>query len=288
MTPGFIRAHQRADGAFLSELLPDSGRSAESNGAVTALCLDAIWPQREDVQLDAGIAAALDYLESCETPDRPGHFCLYPGAARPTWMAEALPPELDATALIAVTLHRYGRRSLGDLQAIYREALVPVRLEQLTAASEPWHDYDVFGTWLVPDMLDNPVDVAANVNALVLLELLGQPMPEIPAIRLMLARALDWAGSSKERMQRLSPWHPEPVELLRALERAERLGVGGLGHMAAGLRQLDWVQADLAAEEPLALRGAGDGRHSWSCELLHELRRSEPGSGTVRRLRRVQ
>ncbi|WP_201742235.1 hypothetical protein [Mangrovicoccus ximenensis] len=286
MTPGLIRANQRADGAFLSEVLLENGRLAESNGTVTALCLDAIWPSREDPLLAEGIAAALGYLESCETPGRPGHFGLHPAGTRPVWSGASRSPELDATALIAVTLHRYGRRSLADLQAIYREALVPVRVDQLTAASEPWHDYDVFGSWLVPDLLGNPVDVTANVNTLVLLELLGQPMAEIPAIRLMLARALEWAGGSKARVQRLSPWHPEPVELVRALERAERLGVGGLSHMIAELRKLCWVRKDLESEAPLPLRGAGDGHPAWCCKLLHELRRSDPAP--VRRLRSVQ
>ncbi len=287
MMAALVRSHQRDDGAFLSESLPGGTGRAGGNGAATALCLDALWPRREDPQLAGAISSALAFLEGCELAERPGHFCLQP-ALSPEGAEPARRPELDVTALIAVALHRYGRRSLADLQEIYRGALLPVRLEQITGSSEPWHDYDVFGSWLVPDLLENPVDVISNVHALVLLETLGQPMPEIPAIRLMLARGLDWAGSSKQRMQHLSPWHPEPVELLRALERADGLGVGGLSHMIGDLRRLDWMQRDLAADEPLALRGSGDGTERWGCALLRELRQSAPGTAQVRMLRRVK
>ncbi|WP_138466884.1 hypothetical protein [Poseidonocella sp. HB161398] len=287
MSQGLVFGQQHADGSFLSEARSGAALIPYSNGAATALCLEALWPHREELRLAPGLGAALDFLERCERSDRPGHFGRHPETAAPAWMRDRPSPDLDATALIAVTLYRYGRRSLKDLQAVYCKAMLPVRLDQIPADAEPWHDYDIFGSWLEPDLLDNPVDLIANINALVLLELLGQPMPEIPAIRLMLWRALDWAGEDKERMQRLSPWHPEPVELLCALERAERLGVGGLERAIRQLRQLDWVRRDLDSETPLALHKSPDGITSWSCPLLHELRRADPtGSGRI--LRRVQ
>ncbi|MBE3640497.1 hypothetical protein [Mangrovicoccus algicola] len=270
-----IRAHQRPDGAFLSQAAASVGRGADAgSGIATALCLELLWPRREAPELAPVLRAALDYLERCEIAGQPGAYGGHAGARG---------PDLRASVLISGILYRFGRRSLADLQMVYRRMLVPARIEDLGGAPMPWLDYDVFGR---KAGAAGPVaDLVANLDALAMLHQLGQPMAEIPAIRLMLARGMVWAGSSMTRMRALMPDHPEPAELLWAIERAERAGVEGLSHFAASLRRLDWLCRALETAEP-PLVGCEDGQ-GWSCALLHDLRRGGDDAGLAPMLRRV-
>ena len=137
--------------------------------------------------------------------------------------------------------------------------------------------------------VNNPIDLTVNVNLLVLLQKTCQVNVEVNAIRGMLDAGLAWAGASKSRARLLTPWYPEPVELLFALERAARFGVVSLDKYICALRGLDWVRADLTSETVLPVCGSNDRRFKWYCSGLDRLRRlAQSGRRTSGRLRPTQ
>lgn len=263
---------QAPSGAFLSEVTLSDGRGQDENGFVTALCCEALWPWRHDPGIGAALERALTYLERCADPDQPLLYRFYPKAGHPDWIGVTLPPDADDTALIATVLHRYGRLSVAELRNIYHHALCQARIGFVSERSTYWHDPGGFETWICPHVIDNKIDLTVNVNVLVLLEKICQPTPESNSIRGMLAKALDWMGESKARAAQVTPWYPEPIELLYALERAARFGVQDLEPHIVTLRRLDWVRRDLASNDIRAVCGSDDGRFKWYCDGLDRLR----------------
>jgi hypothetical protein len=94
-----------------------------------------------------------------------------------------------------------------------------------------------------------------------------------------LLAGLAWAGSSTLRWHSLSPFYPEPEELVRALEHAARCGVPGLSEGARTARRI------CPRESLDAVCSMAYGSPTWHSLELAALRRSitaVPGATDLR------
>jgi hypothetical protein len=183
--------------------------------------------------------------------------------------------------LIARVLYSYGRLSHADLDYIYQSVLKPARIEYLCEQNAYWHEVGGYETWIGDGIIKNKIDLVANLNVLILLDELDEFIPETSSIRKMLAKGIEWMGTSKARAAIVTPWYPDPLELLFALERAVRFGVKGLEDHIANLRDHPWVNSALMCNGNSVLCGSDDGRFNWFCEGLDRLRSSQMTATTI-------
>lgn len=230
--------------------------------ALGCLALEA-WPDASQ-----GTHRMLEFLELCEAPNRPGAFAFWPVENRPHW-ARGIPPDADDTALCLSLLYRAGRRSRTD--AIRQAATVLLPHRQPPDPFAPrWIATGAFRTWLASDRdRPNAVDCAVNANVLALFAALD--MRAVPGTKAALRTIVDgvtWAGRDPARLHALTPFYPEPRELVLALERAANAGVTELRAPLAALRRfitgLPGPNAVLCAGAYL--------NHGWRSPALHTLR----------------
>lgn len=259
-------AAQQADGAFLSYVHLSGGPADDHNGFATALVLDCL---RQAPDLPAILVArdrALEFLQSCADPSCTGRFGFYAAGNQPSWMVPRLAYDADDTALFHLALLRAGRVDRAEVARVIRDILCPFRLTFRNERSDPWHRVGAFETWLDARTYRNPVDCTVNVNVLTLLHASGADWPEAAAITEMLFAAVDWAGTLKARAAKLSPWYPDPIEFVFAVERATKASVPQMAALSNRLQRLDWVARDKAKNLPIC--GSSDGRIVWSCPAL--------------------
>lgn len=261
---------QSASGAFVSLVHRPLGATLDENSFVTALVCEALYPWRAQPKVALALKAGLDYLEQCASTQIRGAFGFWPEGRHPDWIARALPPDVDDTALCHSVLGLYGR-SVGFSMDSFA-AIANARCSYLDERNQPWHRLGVYETWLGQAGAANPIDLTVNVNVLAMAERVALPLAGSRAIRDMLHQSLAWAGAKKARLGVLTPWYPQPIEILFALERAARLGVGGLGSYITTLRSQIWVQSDLASGDNLPVCGSSDKRFTWYCKGLGALR----------------
>jgi hypothetical protein len=266
-----VLAAQQGTGAFLSYVHLSAGPTEDYNGFATALVLDCL---REAPDLPAIYAArdrALDFLQSCADPSRAGRFGFYAAGKQPGWMAPNLACDADDTALFNLALLREARIDREEVIRVIRNILYPFRLAFRNERSDPWHRVGALLTWLDPRSFHNPVDCTVNVNVLTLLHASGEDWPEATAITEMLFAAVDWAGALKQRAAKLSPWYPDPIEFVFAVQRAAKAAVPGLTELSSRLQSLDWVVADSSKNLPIC--GFSDGHIVWTCPALWTARK---------------
>jgi hypothetical protein len=111
-------------------------------------------------------------------------------------------------------------------------------------------------------------DCTVNVNVVALLATAGlRAVPGYAQACAMIADAVAWAGASPARAVSLSPFYPEPGELVLALESA----------VAAGARELDATLTDVrnspmwqnlrrrSCREDPVICGSAYGLLRWNC-----------------------
>lgn len=194
---------------------------ADRNGFVGALAVRALRRQGRAVP-----AAMLDALERCRTGE--GGFGFWPGHARPAW-APALPGDADDTAIMLFELLRAGRI---DIDAARRTACRTIgrhRIATLPLLRPPWLRTGVFSTWHRAGRTHDVIDCTATANVLALLAALSlDHLPGASAATAMLADAVAWAGDAPARAASLSPFYPDPAELVLALTHAVEAGAHAL------------------------------------------------------------
>jgi hypothetical protein len=261
-----VLAAQQEDGAFLSDVHLSSGPTEDHNGFATALVLDCLNGAPDFPEIRAARDRALKFLQSCADPSCPGRYGFYPAGRQPGWMAPKLACDADDTALFNLALLRAAKVDRAEAARVIREILYPFRLYFRNERSDPWHRIGAFLTWLDPQSFRNPVDCTVNVNVLTLLYASGEPWPEAAAITAMLFSAVDWAGTLKPRAAKLSPWYPDPIEFVFAVQRAAKAGVPRMVELSFRLQELDWVATDRTNTLPIC--GSSDGRIVWTCAAL--------------------
>ena len=265
-----VLAAQKNDGAFLSYVHLKTGAIEDWNGFATALILDCLQKAENTPEINVARERAIGFLENCESLAQPGQFGFYPRGEQPKWMVPKLPDDADDTALFNLALLRAGRIEQVKAQRVITDILHPFRLTYLSERSEPWHQIGVFETWIDSASFRNPVDCTVNTNVLTLLHASGGNWPETTAITKMLYAAVDWAGTFRARAGRLSPWYPNPIEFVHALDRAAAVGVPQIDALVARLHCLDWVRKDIERDLPIC--GSSDRRIVWTCSALTRAR----------------
>jgi hypothetical protein len=269
-----ILGAQHQDGAFVSLVALDDGRLEDRNGFITALVVRAIGHGQQPLHLDWARTRALDFLERCERQADPGTFGFWPQRDRPSW-APDLPADVDDTAIIALELHRAGRRSLEWLRRVALTRLLPFRVLD----DEPgpaWIRPGVFRTWLARGK-PNPVDCVVNVNVAALLNVAGLThVSAYSAVLSMIGAALEWTGDTMSRAALLAPFYADTIELYWALAHSVASGAHelqpSLDRVAGWLPRDGWYDPD----RPVCR--AAYGATVWRSPILQMLRRSgRPG-----------
>ncbi len=259
-----LRAEQRSDGLFRSQVEREGTLQEDANLFVTAMVLREL----RHCQADGGWRGlALDALAR-EVAVRPDGACgFWPAAQRPTWAA-SVPADADDTALILTELYRHGR--LPRTEALRRAvlALLPCRAEAAGAGMiPPWIGPGCFRTWIgeAGSARANPVDCCVNANAAALFALLGAKyMPGYAGAVRAIETGLVWAGSDARRLDALIPFYPAPRWLLAALDHAVECGADELGAAAGRLRSLPPA---ILAGQPGLCRDAW-GKCTWHAPVM--------------------
>jgi hypothetical protein len=272
---------QSDDGAFLSYVRFCDRTEPDRNGFVTALVLRALRQIPDDSRLDNARTRALDFIEGCECPERPGAFGFWPRNDRPTW-ATGVTEDADDTGVIALELFRHGRLNLSDIRRIVCKVLLPHRLRPAEGSSLPWIRPGVFSTWLHDGVHPNPIDCCVNANVVALMTAAGLGnLPGYNEACSMIKEGVRWAGQSRRRMCRLVPYYPDPRELFYAIRNAVELGAEALVETLGFLREYPWQTHSSAPSPETPIFGSSDGTVFWTSSVLAAARTlEEPGDSS--------
>jgi hypothetical protein len=257
-----------ADGLVTSEVTLRERKLPDLNGFVTALAARALRQAGVEVP-----GAMLDALERCRSPA--GGFRFWPAGLRPAW-APDLPDDTDDTALMTLELFLAGRMTLTEARRTACMTIGRHRIAFFERAGPPWRRVGVFRTWHRAGSREDLVDCVATVNALGLFASLDLPrMPGSAEATEMLEAAIVWAGNDRERAASLSPFYPDPAELVLALAHAVARGAKWLGPLYATTAAASWGR-DAAvrvgrADHPLCSNPYGN--TVWRAPALAALRR---------------
>lgn len=207
-----------------SEVAFGDRRLADRNGFVTALGVRALRQRGLPVP-----ATMLDALERCRSAR--GGFRFWPEGARPQWAPE-LPDDADDTAIMLVELLHAERVDPHQARRIACTVVARRRVAALPGLHPPWLRRGVFATWCREGARTDMVDCTATANVLALLATLNlSHLPGAHEATQMLEAALRWAGDDELRASSLSPFYPDPAELLFALTHATEAGAPGLARL---------------------------------------------------------
>jgi hypothetical protein len=220
-----VASYQAANGAFVSWIVQRNGEIEDCNGFATALVLRALRQRGDISEREPLCQAALDFLESCESPDQVGAFGFWPVQQRPIW-AQRVPSDVDDTAVINLELAQYGRRTLDEVRAVVYGLLMAHLVQNERCPGPPWLRPLVFPTWIGKGgKAANPVDCCVNANVVALMACTGLThLPGYSEACCMIADAIAWAGDSPLRIRSLTPYYPRPTEFLYALDHAIACG----------------------------------------------------------------
>ena len=250
---------QADSGAFESEVWREDGRFTDYNGFITALVL------RETAAFEGPgwlslRRRALDFIEECESPFRPGRFSFWPRTRWPGW-AKPVPDDCDCTASMASLLLEFGRINGEKAEAIATHSLGPY--QRADGCFVAWQ-YD--GEW------ENPVDLVLNANVIAFLARIGwSGRSAFENACAGLSSAVTGCARQPERLRMCTPYHPNPEELARSVHHAVKLGATRLCDTAAELR---WF---CTGTPDVSMRGTVfttlDRRTRWSSLALQLVRR---------------
>jgi hypothetical protein len=217
---------QSPEGAFSSIIAFPDRQEVDWNGFLTALLLREMRHLPPQPVLNTIRNQALNYLERCASPHRPGAFGFWPANARPPWASQVI-EDSDDTAIMALELARYGRLTHQDLRRIICKVFLPHRLRCHDKGYPPWIQSGVFLTWLSADPANpNVVDCCVNVNVLALMAYAGcSHLPGFQQAINMIELGISWADNSPPKLAMLTPFYPQTQEFYWALNHAVECGV---------------------------------------------------------------
>lgn len=249
-------------------------RLPDRNGFVTALAARAL--RRRGLPVPP---AMLDVLAACRSTA--GGFRFWPIGARPAWAPE-LPDDADDTGIMTLELLHAGRLDRAEARRIACLTIGRHRVRSFGPRPSGWRRAGVFATWHRPGSEADLIDCTATANALALFAALGLwHLSGVDAAAAMLADAVGWAGGDAERARSLSPFYPEPGELVDALAHAVESGAAPLGEVLAAARQAPWGRPDDDPEGARAICSSPYGAVLWHAPALagFRRRRGEPRPG---------
>lgn len=221
------------EGLIASDVTVHGRTTSDRNGFVTALALRALHEQRRPAPTHM-----LDAIERCRSST--GGFRFWPMETRPPW-APDLPDDTDDTAIMVLELFRAGRFSLEQARRTACLTIGRHRIGALRDQGPPWRRMGVFRTWHRPGSGEDLIDCVVATNAVALFTALGLPRtPGVPESEEMVAAAVAWAGQDWDRAASLSPFYPDPAELVLALAHAVAAGADRLAPVHAMAAATPW------------------------------------------------
>lgn len=218
------------EGLLSSEVTLMGRTLPDRNGFVTALAVRTLRMAGSEVP-----GAMLDGLERCRS--LAGGFRFWPPELQPLW-APNLPDDTDDTALMVLELFLAGRMTRTEARRTACLTIGRHRIAFFERAGPPWRRAGVFRTWHREGSREDLVDCVMTANVLGLLAALDPlSLPGSAEATAMLETAIAWAGNDQERAASLSPFYPDPAELVLALAQA----------VAQGAKRLEPVHAAAAA-----------------------------------------
>jgi hypothetical protein len=209
----------------------------DNNGFVTALGARALRRAGRAVP-----AAWLDTLERCARDD--GAYGFWPVHETPAW-APRLPSDADDTAVMLLELLHSGRVTRAQAKRTAIRSLARQRVICFPEQGPVWRRRGAFRTWHRAGV--DLVDCTVNANVLALLATLGLlHLPGVAESVQMISSALDWAADLPLRAASLSPFYPEPCELIGALEHAVECGAWALTAPLHRARATSWARAQVS------------------------------------------
>lgn len=231
-----LASFQRADGAFQSFVELRKGEFTPDVNCFTAACIVRMLrdaPRHSsNIRL---IERSLDWLQLQQSQHPPHAFAFWPAKARPEW-AQNVPDDLDDTAIIVCELLRHGRIDKSAAIRLFREVLLPNRVDHNTLPFlPPWIAAGSFFTWVTrPKNAQaksgpNIVDCCVNANIAALIAMSGDDeMPGLAEAVAMINAGLAWAAGNTQRLSVLTPFYPSILNFLEAVDHAVENGVTGL------------------------------------------------------------
>jgi hypothetical protein len=218
------------------------------------------------------LARALDFVESCESPEQPGAFSFYPALGATPRLVEGLPPDADDTSLAWLALLHGGRRDDTSARAAFEQVIGPASRRLVSGTMPSWVRAHAVLTWLGDGGTDNPVDLAVNANVVALAHRIH--MTDHPACKGAIASLLAAAcGPYEPRMfaRRLTPYYADISELWFCVRRAMAYGARHLAPVLSWLAPVFGVDA-FRADKPLYCNDHGI--PIWRSPALQEARRT--------------
>jgi hypothetical protein len=274
-----ILRSQGGDGEFRSRIeLPDCVLE-DANCFLTSSVVLELGATREHAwraDVRAAVARALDFVEMCEMPDRPGAFRFYPvGLATPRLKIPNLLADADDTAVANIVLVLHGRRPLEELVRVVKEVVEPHRRYALRGDEDPWVQQGAMSTWLADGILPNPVDMCVNANVAALYALAGcRSHDGYRAMCETVAASVRITGCRLRFARRLTPYYADRLELLYAVRRAVELGASELRPTLGLLEATEWAAQGRTdgwdPDRPLWCDAGGSPR--WTAPVLQACR----------------
>lgn len=245
---------QLPSGAFPSIASVFDTNFVDENSFTTALIISTLSEFNTNPQIHNACEKGIDFLLSCENPKGSGMFGFYPVNLQPKWIPEFLPPDIDDTALCSLALFYNGYWERDQLKHQVEKVLEPYRLKQKTLGME-WFKAGVYPTWLDRKRMSNPIDICANMNAATLIK--EAQIDSTNEIFEMVNSAFNWVGNDNTKMQLITPFYPNPIELYYSLQRAEEAGLSEAGKAIESLKLLPW-KMNSGLDEPICCSIGGD------------------------------
>jgi hypothetical protein len=231
---------QAPTGAFPSVISSGNRKCQDWNGFTTAQVLRALRAVPESDPLSNARRLALDFLKSCESPDRSGAFHFWPKGSQPSWIPD-LPPDADDTSIILVEMVRNKRIDLDAAREMACSVLLPYRLMNVPDPRPPWVRRGTFLTWLRPGPF-NIVDCCVNANVIALLSYLGlEGITGFEEACEMIGAGIRWAEGSDFKARILTAFYPHPAEFAYAIEHAVECGANRLRGSLSLTKDLGWL-----------------------------------------------
>ena len=271
-----VLSRQSRSGAFTSTVSVRSERYQDDNAFVTVLTIRELRRVEADAEIDVALSRAFDFLDRCRSSQIEGGYHFYPPRGEPSWIGTWLPPDVDDTALIVLTLLEADRISTDIANAITDRVLSPTRIHYERQPVPSWLSLGAFMTWVGGGIRPNPIDCCVNANVLALLAALGRfDHPGFRPACETIRDGVAWAGDHPQRLRSLAPFYAHPAELASAAHRAVAYGVDDLAPVAAelspGLELQPEIHCGWPSNQPVCR--SKDGRAIWHAPVLQAARR---------------
>jgi len=234
-----ILKSQLPSGAFPSIACLPNGDVIDENSFTTALVIDILSDFNTLPQISKACKKGSDFLLKCENPKGSGMFGFYPANLQPKWINEFLPPDTDDTALCSLALFHNGYWNRDQLKHQVINVLKRYQLRDKPVGME-WFKAGVYPTWLDRKRMHNPIDVCVNINVATLIKEAQIIDYNVDIIFDMVNSAIDWGRKNPSRIQEITPFYPNPIELYYSLQRAKNAGLSEASIPITNLKLLQW------------------------------------------------